>query len=333
MFAAGAVRLEWSSPDSCRKIVQTVAVPYAVLDLRFSPHDPSSLAVATSIGVVSLFRFDPAHGPLVETVSLPAFEPRALVLSLAWDPSPSRPSTIATSLSDGRIATLDVQNPSSSVKSTQAHSLEAWAVAYSSSSAPVALYSGGDDSAFCKQSNPLCPQRQTGGHGILGNSEIQDAVNDCKTHGAGVTAILSISRDITGEPDWVLTGSYDECVRLLSPHSRTRMRIQAESRLGGGVWQLKMLTIPESRTMSDTSFHVLASCMHAGTKVLEICRPPEKGWIIKVLAGFQEHESMNYASDARLISGGTGLKDFVFVSTSFYDKRLCVWNLRNALED
>ncbi len=65
--------------------------------------------------------------------------------------------------------------------------------------------------------------------------------------------------------------------------------------------------------------------MHAGAKILEVRREEGGNWLIKILAKFVEHESMNYASDGRPRNDGGGLEGFVVVSTSFYDKKLCVW--------
>ena len=66
--------------------------------------------------------------------------------------------------------------------------------------------------------------------------------------------------------------------------------------------------------------------MHAGAKILEIRRMENGDWIIDILAKFVEHESMNYASAGcpRItLQGDVG--SYVVLSTSFYDKKLCMW--------
>lgn len=68
--------------------------------------------------------------------------------------------------------------------------------------------------------------------------------------------------------------------------------------------------------------------MHAGAKILEVRRSDGGKWLISVLAKFVEHESMNYASDGRPRYGVRGVEGFIVVSTSFYDKRLCVWKTK-----
>lgn len=45
-------------------------------------------------------------------------------------------------------------------------------------------------------------------------------------------------------------------------------------------------------------------------------------WEFDVMAKFEEHESMNYGSDVQPGSRG---REKTIVSTSFYDKRMCLW--------
>ena len=61
--------------------------------------------------------------------------------------------------------------------------------------------------------------------------------------------------------------------------------------------------------------------MHAGSRVVRLCKGQDGGWQFEVLARFEEHKSMNYASDVQP-SGGTAKS---IISTSFYDKLLCLW--------
>lgn len=70
---------------------------------------------------------------------------------------------------------------------------------------------------------------------------------------------------------------------------------------------------------------ILASCMHAGAKILMIYPDKDGDWYINVLYKFVEHESMNYASTGRPIHSPQGTEGYTIVSTSFYDKKLCVW--------
>lgn len=70
---------------------------------------------------------------------------------------------------------------------------------------------------------------------------------------------------------------------------------------------------------------ILACCMHAGAKILKIHQAEDGEWHINVLIKFVEHESMNYASAVRRAQGAQGTEVYTMVSTSFYDKKLCVW--------
>lgn len=66
---------------------------------------------------------------------------------------------------------------------------------------------------------------------------------------------------------------------------------------------------------------MLASCMHAGARIVEVKRDGEGQWEIDVLAKFEEHKSMNYGSDVQPECGD----EQTVISTSFYDKLLCLW--------
>ena len=64
--------------------------------------------------------------------------------------------------------------------------------------------------------------------------------------------------------------------------------------------------------------------MHAGVMILEVRRDEDGKWFICVTGEFKEHESMCYASDGRPY-GVKEVEGFNVISTSFYDKKLCVW--------
>lgn len=169
-------------------------------------------------------------------------------------------------------------------------------------------------------------------------------------HGAGVTAILPLFTE--GGETVMLTGSYDEYLRVYKFAGQGS--VLAEERLGGGVWRLKVITeVKEeplaaeraSNMMRARSYLVLASCMHAGVRIVRVTYSTSKEgdwpvagkWDIKVLTQFTEHESMNYASDARRggeVGGGGNQTEeerdssLLCVSSSFYDKRVCVWKAK-----
>jgi diphthine methyl ester acylhydrolase len=63
--------------------------------------------------------------------------------------------------------------------------------------------------------------------------------------------------------------------------------------------------------------------MHAGTRVVRLSCNQDGVWRFEVLATFEEHKSMNYGSDVQ--PGDSHVK--TIVSTSFYDKLLCLWKV------
>lgn len=69
------------------------------------------------------------------------------------------------------------------------------------------------------------------------------------------------------------------------------------------------------------SLLILASCMHAGSRIVRLSKGRDDGWSFDVMAKFEEHQSMNYGSDVQ--PSCDRLKSIV--STSFYDKLLCFW--------
>lgn len=67
--------------------------------------------------------------------------------------------------------------------------------------------------------------------------------------------------------------------------------------------------------------------MHAGSRVLRLQNGEDDGtWHFDIIAQFTEHQSMNYGCDVQPSQGEEGRMRTV-VSTSFYDKLLCVWKV------
>jgi diphthine methyl ester acylhydrolase len=268
------------------------------------------------------------------------------------------------------------------------HSEEAWTVTtttispITSSPADVdrlLILSGGDDSALIATSAYLSPipaigipsVRQPASSGPY--LQEQSAVlppdmppnppplfryepfrlwTDRKTHTAGVVAILPLSQSPNSSTIPILTGSYDEHIRLflLDTASPTLKRnLIHEKNLGGGVWRLKLMhessatpitpTTPPTSASLKTRYTalILASCMHAGVRILRLTHTSPQdsssdlgaqGWSIDILAKFTRgHESMNYGSDfrAEVDEHGKRTGEYTIVSTSFYDKAVCVW--------
>lgn len=305
-----------------------------MLDLRF-PNDksPEIFAVAASTGAICLFAINVQEAePIRQVKTIELVDPTVLVLSLAWCPKRVSASTIAASLSDGRIVIFDHQSVQNSMRTVRSHSLEAWTLAWSTcASGPgnPQLYSGGDDSAIFRHDLESNQLKIVGSSMNIGQAEYSPLSRDTRTHTAGVTAIMPLYFPKGASTEYLLTGSYDEYVRVLAvetlPNSK-EFEVLAEKGLHGGVWQL--LGIETGEKPDGCYFAtVLASCMHAGAKILKIHRSREGEWTIQVAARFEDHESMNYASDGWFDYDGFSTT-FTVASTSFYDKKLCIWNWR-----
>ncbi|GKZ37448.1 hypothetical protein AbraIFM66950_008998 [Aspergillus brasiliensis] len=164
------------------------------------------------------------------------------------------------------------------------------------------------------------------------NTPILSHDDRARHHTAGVTAILPLPVPMTDGAPWLLTGSYDESLRVY--HASRRGEVLGEIGLGGGVWRLQILSSQQSSSSEGSvewTFLVLASCMHAGTRVVKvrIVLGEESGQEceMEVVAEFTEHESMNYASDVWKGGNNEGGRELVVVSSSFYDRRVCVWRV------
>ncbi|KAK3627765.1 hypothetical protein LTR56_018998 [Elasticomyces elasticus] len=290
---------------------------FAILDAQWSPHSSMHgevLAVATSTGRLMLYELQSNDGSmkLASRCSEQVCEASTLVLSLAWHPSQA--NVVGVTLSDGRVCLCECTGSEQwapgtaiSVSAVHEHSLEAWTLAFASYDSDTAVLSGGDD---------LVLQLST----LDDHDAVTHRWQDRKAHEAGVTAIVPLSSDL------VLTGSYDDHLRLLSAPLAGRRQVLADVNLDGGVWRLKTLggsCAPASPALSEgtRSLIILASCMHAGTRVVKLSRGRDDVWQFEVLAQFEEHKSMNYGSDFQ--PSESTLKSIV--STSFYDRLLCLW--------
>ncbi|OAA54485.1 WD40 repeat-like-containing domain protein [Niveomyces insectorum RCEF 264] len=300
-------------------------------------------------------------------VRLPGVGDEVLFLSCAWHPTV--PDLVAVSTSTGAIyvVALDpLQQPSGTPKSVLLHELEAWTVTFSpftqqiigdadgdaggdaddkeanvegATSArqdarlgrgptAVTIYSGGDDSDLLYTA---CVVEKSAARENTVALHTPYAVRKLRGHEAGVTAILPLPLTTAMGGQVVVTGSYDDHLRVYSVRDPVdddaggarQAKCLAEENLGGGVWRLKLI----SQTASDDGRRweaiVLASCMHAGARVVSISADADDHCIVSVVARCEEHKSMNYGSDFQLDTS------LLCVSTSFYDKLMCLWEVKN----
>lgn len=242
--------LNWQADSGNRTKRHSMDVPYAVLDLEFAEFREGVFAIATSNGQVRLCTMDSGGtGPIEHIQSYQIFSESTITLSLAWNRTLPDADAIAASSSDGQIAIFNTENESPiTYAKTVAHSLEAWALAWSSKgqvNPSPCLYSGGDDSALCTHDLSVSwPVDPSFDNSIIPSARygFKTSLQDTKTHMAGVTAILPLNLHPYSRlgRHILLTGSYDEYVRLLLPiDGCSRPKVLAERSLGGGVWSLK----------------------------------------------------------------------------------------------
>lgn len=343
-------------------LVQRLDLPYAVFDLHFHPREKDKFAIASSTGAVALFNLSRGQN---QTSITPIWtkqvheDPSIPTLFLAWTPDSWLPRPVsdgfAVTFSDsltvvfGTNGALTDEAGFTELGSFHARQMiEVWFVALSTAKQSIEnsaqnnvpfMYTGddfgslhtrrfGNDETQIDEDEPLSPP-------------LLDHDDRARHHTAGVTSILPLPIPMADDAPILLTGSYDESLRVY--HATRRGEVLAEQGLGGGVWRLqlidskdKTLDSSDSDLAIERTFLVLASCMHAGTRVVRVTQTQhDQGseWDIQVLAEFTEHESMNYASDVRKgvksdrTETSSGKSELLCVSSSFYDRRLCVWKI------
>lgn len=159
-------------------------------------------------------------------------------------------------------------------------------------------------------------------------------------HTAGVLAILPIPESLMTSANampqlrrhLLITGGYDDYVRVYDTGGGARAAALAELYIGHAVYRLKLLKgYDTQRKPGESRFRVLASCTLAGVRILEFTRNENGAWGIAVLASMTQHQSLCYASDVMPnppieVGMREGLQSsVVVVSTSMYDRLLCVW--------
>ncbi|KAE8336109.1 hypothetical protein BDV24DRAFT_178803 [Aspergillus arachidicola] len=362
----GSVQLWHLDPEThTLKPIQKIPLPHAVFDLHFHPSKPTLFAITTSSGSVSLFRLTTPSGRDPEILPLwtkPVHDdPSIPALFLAWTPASwlngANADGFAVTFSDGRTGVFgcsadSISGEADGVSNVGAGAdalvevgcfavremIEVWFVALAEFSTSGGggerfLFTGDDfGGVHTRQFQSYSDSGLDEGEEELLSPVLLDYDDRARHHTAGVTAILPLPVELEGGAPLLLTGSYDEYLRVY--HATRRGEVLAEVCLGGGVWRLQLLktehcVLPGSE---EWRFLVLASCMHAGTRVVRVTRTlgDNAGWDIEVLAEFTEHQSMNYASDVWKPEGGYDLQgkevsELLCISSSFYDRRLCLW--------
>ena len=336
--------------------------PSAILDLHFF-RDTPKFAVASSTGTISIYqvclenigaekfeansdnaRQSEDSGATVKEVKGPPLKGRiqniathqifpsdVIITAFSWWPKnrDNESAYLAATTNNGSVylARLNKELTECSLLNGEMpvnrHTLEAWTCVFDPKFGNR-LYSGGDDGKLRIVTRDLTNSS---------DMEYQKYQNPSahSGHNAGVTAILPLN--IGENHTELLTGSYDDYARVfeLGTHHAPmkRSRLAAELYIGGGVWRLKLFSqYPLNDDHGTIKYRVLASCMHAGARILELEGNKDGEWSIKILASVEVHESMNYGSDVQPVDKepyDCWDDERVCVSTSFYDKLLFVW--------
>ncbi|KAH6653733.1 hypothetical protein BKA67DRAFT_658076 [Truncatella angustata] len=305
--------------------VQTLAQPSAILDLHFHPSETDVLAVVNSTGRLSFLRLASSsadNSPVLTEII--AHQPLGaqqdvLILSCCWHPTIPNLIAVTTSTCEVHLLRMGEDWHMKSDESLiHSHDDQAWTVAFGPSvqgdaeTASFKILSGGDDFRLLAST---CESDDEESWSALGDTK------QIGRHDYGVTAILPLHTNQDTQEYVLLTGSYDDHIRVYVAGAAPRLL--AKLNLGGGVWRLRVMRFDtDTKGLGGWTATILASCMYTGARVVKLSGT----WYeckMEVLARFEEHESMNYGSDFRLSANGESAR---IVSTSFYDKRLCVWD-------
>lgn len=336
--------------------IQTEEQPSALLDLRFNPNAGKEdiCAAVSSTSTLALFKLDPSlNRPLshIKTMDMTTMsngaltpEPETEVLFLAFAWHPSKADMVAITTNTGHVYIVDLGDVNGSwemhSKPVITHDLEAWCVSIAPCIDPAIpsyenafiLYSGGDDSILRSQTCVLEKEQEPQSEPTRYAIDRSLPPSKLRGHDAGVTAILPLHPK-AGKPSLVVTGSYDDHIRLFSlsstsPYSPLRAQNLAESNLGGGVWRLKLIDMDNEHS-GDRRYlwraRILASCMHVGARVVELLQTADDEYSFRTVGRFEEHQSMNYGSDFH--PGSVASNKLTVVSSSFYDKLMCLWEM------
>ncbi|KAF2438462.1 hypothetical protein P171DRAFT_423673 [Karstenula rhodostoma CBS 690.94] len=326
-------------------IIQTLPTPFGVYDLHFAPgkeiqagkEDPGSFAVASSTGSVALYRLIPSeeddasslHPKIRHMYTIQYFSKDILITSLDW----RRHDLVAMTLSSGQVCLGKVRDPSVdpiiSVELMQ-HDFQAWHCSFveseNGSETGLGLISGGDDATL--RYTPV-ETDQISALGFVDEDSTPNSLPttswvDRKIHQAGVTAVMLIGSTSTGH--LVITGSYDDHIRLLHIPNVGRREVLAEEYLEGGVFRIKLVAKcgQDNSGSSETqqSYALIVSCMQAGARIVNLHKTGEE-WRFDVKAKFEKNAgTLLYASDCQS-AGADGRR--TIVSTSFEDRKLYLW--------
>ena len=125
----------------------------------------------------------------------------------------------------------------------------------------------------------------------------------------------------------MITGSYDDHIRLIHCPRAGRRQVLAEENLDGGVFRIKLVEhttrVNSSSGKSEQIYLLIVSCMQAGARIVRLCES-EGEWHFDVEAKFDKNGgTLLYASDCQQEFDSEGRR--TILSTSFEDRKLYLW--------
>ncbi|BFZ54672.1 hypothetical protein PYCC9005_001709 [Savitreella phatthalungensis] len=281
----------------------------AVLDVKIvqNTHTHTTLAVAHATGVITVWHLSiPKVGSESQVGLVKVGEWQVadqgdtenLVLSVQVLSRDRDFYVLSThSKGDAAVSRLrldgDVQIAVKVVARLRAAELECWIGAMASvEGGGVAVWAGSDDASLCRWTLPEVDVVET----IDGDGFAIPEWRNSKLHGAGVVAIrpfwegfspTTASGTQRTDPVWLMTGSYDDHLRLVSAASPGRA--VASIKLPGGVWRIVPLP-----TSVEGSTDVLVCCMYGGAAIVRLLHDALS---FELLTTFDRHDSIVYGGD------------------------------------
>ncbi|EPS60586.1 hypothetical protein M569_14216 [Genlisea aurea] len=213
----------------------------------------------------------------------------SMSLCVDWHPSAA---SMAVGLSDGSVSIVSLdQSILNERHHWKAHDFELWAASFDIQN-PMLVYTGSDDCRFSCWDLRNDPSSRT-------------VFSDKRAHKMGVCSIAKSPFD----PNTVLTGSYDESLRIWDVRATSRPVNVSSVCHGGGVWRIKHH--PEVPGLA------LTACMHNGFAVVRF-----DGSGARIAETYAKHGSLAYGADwqRRDITCSA-----VVATCSFYDRMVRVW--------